>query len=427
MKGNNSFPLLMQKYIFERPDKVDEKNHHVFILESVGVIFGFFTHLFWIFLFWYLGVKPLAIFNIFSVFIWLIVGILNRKGSHLSAILPCAFEVCLHQTLCVYFIGWDSGFQYYILILPTIIYLMPHGANFKKFITIVFVFLNYLLLYHFLKNAEPLFNLDSLIVNFFYYSNLSVFVLLICICCYFFNSQIYSAQKALKKEQHKVKEAYDLLSKYVPSQLKNTISNGRIESMSDHQRKKLTIFFSDIKDFTSMTDGMEPEDMASLLNEYLSEMDTIIFKHKGTLAQVTGDGLMIFFGAPEKTNDKDHALRCLYMAVDMQKKIKTFQKKWFDKGFDGSFKIRCGINTGMSTVGTFGSSRRKLYTAHGMQTNLAARLEQACEPGQILISHTTWALVKDKILCIEKGHITAKGYHKPLRAYEVDPSQRLYT
>ena len=160
--------------------------------------------------------------------------------------------------------------------------------------------------------------------------------------------------------------------------------------------------------------------MASLLNEYLSEMDLIINSYNGTLAQVTGDSLLVFFGAPEQTNDKDHACRCLLMAIEMQERMKVLQTKWFEKGLDESFMIRCGINTGMATVGNFGSSGRKLYTAHGMQVNIAARLEQACDPGSILISHSTRALVNDKIQCTEQGQISIKGYHKPVRIYSIE-------
>lgn len=228
------------------------------------------------------------------------------------------------------------------------------------------------------------------------------------------------AKKQIKLKNKQLDNLSIKLSEYLPQQLVANIAGDKEEAITNHKREKLTIFFSDIKDFTSMADGMEPEDMAKLLNEYLSEMDKFINKYGGTLAQVVGDGLFVFFGAPKKTDDKDHALRCLYMAVDMQKRIRTLQRNWFDKGIDEDFKIRCGINTGMTTVGTFGSSQRKVYTAHGMQTNLAARLEQACEPGKILIAHTTWALVKDKIPCVDKGHITAKGYHKPIRVYEVN-------
>ncbi len=228
------------------------------------------------------------------------------------------------------------------------------------------------------------------------------------------------AESALRKEQSKVEKAYSLLSKYVAPQLVDTISDGKIDQIWKHNRKKLTLFFSDIKDFTSITDTLEPEDMANVLNEYLTEMNTIINKYMGTLAQVIGDGLYIIFGAPESTSDKDHALRCVKMAIDMQRKMNYLNKKWFKQGIDEVLQIRCGINTGMATVGGYGSSERKEYTAMGMQTNIAARLEQTCTPGGILISHTTWALVNDEIPCSEHGNINVKGLNRPIRAYRVD-------
>lgn len=149
-------------------------------------------------------------------------------------------------------------------------------------------------------------------------------------------------------------------------------------------------------------------------------MNTIINEYKGTLAQVIGDGLYVIFGAPESTGDRDHALRCVKMAIRMQRKMNELNSKWFKKGIDEVLQIRCGINTGMATVGGYGSSERKEYTAMGMQVNIAARLEQTCTPGQILISHTTWALINDEISCSEHGKITVKGLHRPIRAYRVE-------
>ena len=229
------------------------------------------------------------------------------------------------------------------------------------------------------------------------------------------------AEENLRLEQKKVKKAYELLSKYVAPQLAETISQGEIDLIWKHYRERLTLFFSDIKNFTMITDSLEPEDMGKLLNEYLTEMNTIINKYHGTLAQVIGDGLYVFFGAPQKTNDKNHAIQCLKMAIDMQAKMKELNKKWFDAGIEENLQIRCGINTGMATVGGYGSSERKEYTAMGMQVNIAARLENVCKPGHILMSHTTWALVKDDIACTPQGKIEVKGYHRPLRIYEVGP------
>jgi PAS domain S-box-containing protein len=231
------------------------------------------------------------------------------------------------------------------------------------------------------------------------------------------------AEEKFRKEQEKVQKAYRLISKYLPPQIADSIFHGQIDLVWKHHREKVTLFFSDIKNFTRITDSLEPEDMGNLLNEYLTEMNGIINRYGGTLAQLIGDGLYVIFGAPNKTSDKDHALRCLNMAIDMQLKMKELNKKWFNSGIDENLKIRCGINTGMATVGGYGSSERKEYTAMGMQVNLAARLESACKPGRILISHTTWALAREEFPCTPLGKIEVKGYHRPVTVYEIDPFQ----
>ena len=223
----------------------------------------------------------------------------------------------------------------------------------------------------------------------------------------------------LQKQKRKVLKAHNFLSRYVPPQLAKKILEGDVEPVRDHRRMKLTMLFSDIKDFTRTTDAMEPEDMGELLNEYFSSMNDIIQKYEGTLANITGDSLFVFFGAPDRTDDQDHALRCVQMAVEMQEKMGDLQQKWFNEGIEYPLQIRCGINTGMATVGSFGSRQRSEYSAMGMQVNLASRLETACKPGGILISHSTWALVKDKIDCQSNGIIEAKGFSRPIRVYEV--------
>jgi class 3 adenylate cyclase len=223
----------------------------------------------------------------------------------------------------------------------------------------------------------------------------------------------------LQKERDRVALAHDILSKYVAPQLSKKILDGEVEEVWGHHRKKLTIFFSDIKDFTEITDSLESEDMGNLLNEYLSEMHDIVKKYDGTLAQIIGDGLLVFFGAPEVTNDREHALKCVRMAIEMQLKMKELRKKWFNEGVEEQLEIRCGINTGMATVGGFGSKERKEYTAMGMQVNLASRLESFCESGCILITHSTWALIKDEIECEEYKKLEAKGFTKPIKTYLV--------
>ena len=230
---------------------------------------------------------------------------------------------------------------------------------------------------------------------------------------------IKSRTRDLQTEKETVEKAYNILSRYVPPQLVQKIVEGQIEPVWGHSRKKLSLFFSDIKDFTQTTDAMEPEDMARLLNAYISNMYAIIKRYDGTLAHIIGDALLVFFGAPDATSDRDHALRCVRMAVAMQQKMHQLQQEWFESGIEHPLQIRCGINTGMVTVGGYGSRERKEYTAMGMQVNLAARLEGACNPGQILISHSSWALVKDQIPSEPMGKIEVKGFARPVRVYQV--------
>ncbi len=223
----------------------------------------------------------------------------------------------------------------------------------------------------------------------------------------------------LQREKETVARAHKVLAKYVPVQLTERILANEIDDVWDYSRKRLTLFFSDIKDFTNITESMEPEDMANLLNEYLSEMYEIANEYGGVVANVKGDELFIFFGAPEKGNDKDNALHCAQMAVSMQRKMSELKEKWFNEGIAQPLQIRCGINTGMVNVGGFGSKNRKDYTAFGMHVNLASRLEGACAPGGILVSHSTWALVKDAFQFETGGEITVKGFSRPVLGHNL--------
>jgi len=229
----------------------------------------------------------------------------------------------------------------------------------------------------------------------------------------------------LQKQKRKVVKAHNFLSRYVAPQLARKILEGDVEPVRDHSRKKLAMFFSDIKDFTRTTDAMEPEDMGKLLNEYFSCMNDIIQKYEGTLANMAGDALFVFFGAPDRTDDRDHALRCVQMAIEMQQKMSDLQQKWFNEGIEYPLQIRCGVNSGIATVGSFGSRQRSEYSAMGTQVNLASRLETACRPGGILISHSTWALVNDQIDCLSNETIEVKGFSRPVRVYEVNLDRKV--
>ena len=217
----------------------------------------------------------------------------------------------------------------------------------------------------------------------------------------------------------KLEKAQEQISKYIDPNVVKKIFEGEFAAELSHLRTKLTMFFSDIQDFTQFTDSADPEDVAKLLNEYLGEMAQIVRTWGGTIPQFTGDSIYAIFGAPDSQGERNDALSCVRMAVEMQERMKTLREQWWNHGIQLPFEIRCGIHTGMANVGNYGSEGFMEYSAIGLNTNLASRLEQICKPGEIYLSHATWALVKDEIPCEEVGTIEVKGFHYPIQTYRV--------
>ncbi len=223
----------------------------------------------------------------------------------------------------------------------------------------------------------------------------------------------------LKRINERLEQAQKQISRYIDPNITKKIFEGEFSAELSHKRVKLTTFFSDIKDFTKFADSSDPEDVAHLLNEYLGEMASIVRSYGGTIPQFTGDAVFAIFGAPDSKGEREDALSCVRMAVEMQTRMAVLRKKWWNAGIQFPFEIRCGINTGMANVGNYGSEGFMEYLAIGLSTNLASRLEQACRPGEIFLSHATWGLVNGEIPCEEVGTIEVKGFHYPIQTYRV--------
>jgi class 3 adenylate cyclase/CHASE3 domain sensor protein len=212
------------------------------------------------------------------------------------------------------------------------------------------------------------------------------------------------------------------LSKYLSPQVYSSIFAGRQEVKIASNRKKLTIFFSDIAGFTATADDLESEELTGLLNSYLTEMSRIALEHGATIDKYVGDAIVIFFGDPETKGIKEDAQACVAMAIAMLKRMKELQDQWRAAGLERPFELRIGINTGYCTVGNFGSEDRMDYTIIGNEVNLAARLQANAPLGGILLAHETYSLVGVEFPCVERDPIRVKGFSKPVRNYEVVPA-----
>lgn len=238
---------------------------------------------------------------------------------------------------------------------------------------------------------------------------------------YYVNSRVNRLNATNQKLQNDVvlhKLRGYKLSRFVSPTVWNALNQGR-ESTLKTERKRISVFFSDIAGFSSLSEELEAETLTELLNTYLTEMVKIATTHHGTIDKFMGDGLMVIFGDTNSDGMKADCLRCVSMAVDMRKKMRELETKWFNQGIKKPLKIRMGINSGYCTVGTFGTNEYMDYTVLGTHVNLASRLESAADSGEILISHETWSLIKDVVMCRDRGEIKAKGFSSPIKVYQV--------
>ena len=246
--------------------------------------------------------------------------------------------------------------------------------------------------------------------------------LYICITAYFVHKQgerLLQARLQVKREQEKAERLARSLAKYLSPQVWDSIFNGKKSVRLETQRKKLTVFFSDIKGFTELSEELEAEALTDLLNTYLNEMSKIALKYGGTIDKFVGDSVMVVFGDPVTQSSKKDAVNAVSMAIAMRKHMKVLRQQWRAQGITKPLEIRMGLNTGYCTGGNFGADTRMDYTIIGRDVNLASRLEGAAEAGEILISHETYSLVKDVIMCRDKGQIPVKGFSRPVQIYQV--------
>ena len=234
--------------------------------------------------------------------------------------------------------------------------------------------------------------------------------------------------KAQTQELELKRQTQELLSqqlaKYLPPQIMAALLSGTYQSKVATQRKKLTVFFSDIRDFTATSDLLQPETLTEYLNEYFSEMTEIAMAHGATIDKYIGDAMMVFFGDPETKGHQEDAQACVLMAMAMQERMKDLAVRWKKKGFENPFVIRIGSNTGYCNVGNFGSDQRLSYTIIGGEVNLTQRLEANSDPGGILMSYETYCYVQDLVEVEERQPVKMKGIARDVKTYAViDPKQ----
>ena len=227
-------------------------------------------------------------------------------------------------------------------------------------------------------------------------------------------------KRVIEEKSKKLESLATRLAKYLSPQIYKNIFDEEKDQSVSHSRKNLTVFFSDIVAFTDLTDKMEPEKLAAIINSYLSEMSTIAIKYGGTIDKFIGDALMVFFGDPETLGETNDALKCIEMAIAMQNRVAELQSHWKSLGAANGISVRMGISNGFCTVGNFGSDLRLDYTILGSPVNLAARLQSMAEYDQMLVDENTKNLIEGEVKTAFVKEYTPKGFARPIGVFRVD-------
>ncbi|MBZ0142692.1 MAG: adenylate/guanylate cyclase domain-containing protein, partial [Rhodocyclaceae bacterium] len=208
----------------------------------------------------------------------------------------------------------------------------------------------------------------------------------------------------------------ELFGQYVPPELVEEMSRNPESYSMDGRKAELTVLFSDIRGFTTISEGLGPDELTRLMNEYLSAMTEVVRKNRGTLDKYIGDAIMAFWGAP--VSDPQHARQAVLTAMQMQAALPAVNKAFAAKGWP-EVKIGVGVNTGEMTVGDMGSSVRKAYTVMGDAVNLGSRLEGITKQYGvgILVGEGTRKAIKD-IVFREVDRVQVKGKEEPVAIYE---------
>ena len=218
-----------------------------------------------------------------------------------------------------------------------------------------------------------------------------------------------------ERERKKVRSAFQ---QYVsPGVINQLLQRPELLRLGGEE-KELTAMFCDIRGFTTISEALSPAALVDLLNEYLSEMTEVIFRHWGTLDKYIGDAIMAFWGAPYP--QPDHAERACLAGLEMLQALSRLQTRWEALGRP-RMDVGIGINTGPMLVGNMGSSRRFNFTIMGDNVNLASRLEQLNKTfgTHLIVSETTYQPVHDKVVARELDLIRVKGKTKPVKIYEL--------
>lgn len=368
------------------------------ICHLVTIIVGF-IHSSFIGIFILIGVLELAYFNVFSCLLFFCSWLFIRRGKiYLGAFLNIV-EVIIHQFLCVYFLGQEFGFQYYLMAIAPFVFFVPtDDIRFpnKLLAGMIIIILAATLVVYGNMN-KPIYDLvDQTITPIIGFINATLSLMMANITLVIFVRATYRSEKALEFEIHKSEELlHNILPTSIASRLKEsstTIADGYPNA---------SVLFADVVGFTELSQRIEPAALVKLLNKIFSEFDDLVDQYKLEKIKTIGDAYMVAAGIP--TSRSDHAPAMADFALAMRKAVNSAHIAGTEK-----IRIRIGINSGPVVAGVIGK-KKFIYDLWGDTVNTAARMESHGVIDEIQITEDSYQLLKDQFHCEERGSVSIKG------------------
>src|SRR5262245_2316922 len=282
----------------------------------------------------------------------------------------------VHAAACTAIIGWDTGFQFYIMAMATVVFFAPLGRREWNCALALLNAATFVALHHWFAGASPPIPLPPWIVDTLYYGNVLSTFFVISLGAATYDRAATSAEAALSVEKAKSEEMAGLLRRMFRRYLSPEVMNALIENPASlelgGEKRRVTIMMTDLRGFTATAERLPPEQVVHLLNGYLEVMVEVIVKHQGTINEIIGDALLVFFGAPRDMPDR--AQRAVACAIEMQNAMTRVNERNRAAGLP-ELEMGIGLNDAEVVVGNIGTSHRSKYAAVGSGVNMTSRIE----------------------------------------------------
>ena len=396
--------LAFVRDLFAAPPQFPREQQRFVVLIAVAAAVAAPVHAGFVALFLWMGIMPLALYNVLSVAIWVCTPPLARRGYvYLPATLVAA-EVAIHCALCTFFIGWNCGAAFMLLLFGPFVFGFPFHRWYRA-LWIVIISAEFALLFYF--GPANAWTGPTWILAVLTGQNIAAVLTLGFLLAGYQAALVGRAERALEMEHAR---SETLLHNILPPVIADRLKDGGIIADTFPEA---SVLFADIADFTPTSQAMTATEVVQMLDGLFSRMDALVRERGLEKIKTIGDAYMVAAGVP--VHRSDHAESIVAFALELTQLMAAYNR---DTG--RNLRLRIGINSGPVVAGVIGRLRF-LYDLWGDCVNTAARMESHGLAGEIQITEATYLLIREKYAATERGIIEVKG-KGPMRTYLLQPA-----